>query len=281
MKNVLLASFTLLCFSASAQIKSAKNLQLQKGQKINVQMTNSSDTDMGMGMSMKNNSENTSILTVTGENEKEYILTNTLTKLKLTVEGMGQSQDYDSEKESDKNSEIGKALGDAIGKSVDVNVNKLSGAPIYTKLDSGPEKPQVNPVEGMMSAFGSQEPSVGGAFLIIPAGKKVGDTWTEIDSTNDKKETKVYSLKSVNGNMAQLTFKSDLTANTNVGVSGNDMLVQMNIKNTGDVTSDISTGLVSKRTTLSDVTGTLEIQGQSLPITSKSNTTVVYTLLKN
>ncbi len=272
---------TIFCLSATAQIKGAKNIQLQKGQKINVVITNIADTDMGMGMQIKNNSENTNVLTVTGETDKEYTLTNTLTKLKLTFEGMGQSQEYDSEKESDRTSDMGKSLTEAIGKSVNVTVNKVNGAPIYNKADAGPEKPEANPMESMMSAFGGEEPSVAGAFLLIPQGKKAGDSWTEVDSTKDKKGTKTYTIKSVAGNIAQLTFSSDLAANTNVDANGNNLTMQMNIKTTGDLTTDISTGLVSKRNAVSDITGTMEIQGQSLPITAKSNLTAVYTVLKN
>lgn len=280
MKNILLASITLFCLSASAQ-KSQGKIQLQKGQKISVHIINTSDTDLGMGMNMKNNSENTSVLTVMGETDKEYTLTNTLTKLKLSIEGMGQSQEYDSDKEADKSTDMGKALGDAIGKSVEVNVNKLNGAPIYNKVNASPEKPASNPVENMMSAFGGDEPSVGGAFLLIPAGKKPGESWTETDTSTDKKGTKVYTIKSVTGNVAEVSFTSDMTAETNLDANGTSMPVKMIVKSTGDVTTDIATGLVSKRTSVSDINGTLELQGQSLPITVKNNTNVVYTLLKN
>lgn len=281
MKNILLASMTFLCLSASAQIKGAKNIQLQKGQKINVVITNSADTDMGMGMQITNNSENTNVLTVTGETDKEYTLTNTLTRLKVSFEGMGQSQVYDSEKESDRTSELGKSLTEAIGKSVNVNVNKISGMPVYNKVDAGPEKPVSNPMENLMTAFGGEEPSVAGAFLIIPQGKKSGESWTEVDSTKDKKGTKTYTIKSVSGKVAHLTFTSDLAANMNIEANGSNMAMQMTIKSTGDLTTDISTGLVSQRSTVSDISGFLEIQGQSLPITAKSNLTAKYTVLKN
>ncbi len=279
MKNILLASFTFLCLSASAQ-KSQGKIQLQKGQKISVQITNTSDTELGMGMNLKNNSENTSVLTVTGETDKEYMLTNTLTKLKLSFDGMGQSQEFDSEKESDKNTDMGKALNDAIGKSVDVSINKTNGTPVYSKAAAGPEKAASNPVENMMSAFGGDEPSVAGAFLLVPSGKKIGESWTETDTSSDKKGTKIYTIKSVAGNMAEVSFTSDLAAETNLDANGISMPVKMNVKSTGDVTTDMATGLVSKRTSVSDISGTMEIQGQSLPITVKSNVNVVYTLLK-
>ncbi len=272
---------TIFCLSASAQIKDAKTIQLQKGQQINVVVTTVSDTDMGMGMQLKNNSENTNLLTVTGETDKEYILTNKLTKLKVGFEGMGQSHEYDSEKESDQKSEMGQSLTKAIGKSINVHINKYNGVSVSDKVDPGPEKAEANPMESMMSAFGGDEPAVAGAFLIIPQGKKAGDSWIEVDSTKDKKGTKTYTLKSVSGNVAQVTFTSEQAANTNIDANGNNLSVQMNIKSTGDLLADVATGLVSKRNSVFDISGTMEIQGQTLPITSKSNLTAVYTVLKN
>lgn len=280
MKNILLVAMTLFGLSAASQTKSIGKIQLQKGQKISVHITNMSDTELGMGMNLKNNTENTNVLTVMGETDKEYVLSNTLTKLKLSIEGMGQSQEFDSEKESDKNSEMGKALNEAIGKTVDVNVNKFNGSPVYNKADAGPEKPASNPVENMMSALGGDEPSVGGAFLLIPAGKKAGESWTEIDSTHEKKGTRVYTIKSISGEVAQLTFISNLAASTNLSANGMNMPMQMNIKSTGDITTDVTTGLVSKRNSASDISGIMEVQGQTLPITVKSNMNVVYTTLK-
>lgn len=282
MKNIILLAFLFIGYGSIAQNKSDKPIILIKGQKINVVSTNSSDADMGMGMQMKNNSVSTSTITVTGENGNDYTLTNTITRLKASIDAMGKTHDYDSEKESDRNSELGKTLSETIGKPVIVTVNKFSGEITFEKKDAGPEKPEPNPMEDMMEAFGNggDDPSVAGAFILIPSGKKAGDSWTETDSTKEKKSVKTYNINSINNNIATVSFKSSIDANNSVEVQGNQMDVSISTKSKGEIIADTKTGLVSKRVTDSDISGTLEIMGQSMPISAKSNLVSVYTLAK-
>lgn len=283
MKNLILLAFLLAGYGSIAQNKSVKPIILIKGQKINVVNTISSDADMGMGMQMKNNSVSASTITVTGENEKEYSLTNTITKLKASIEAMGKTHNYDSEKESDRNSEMGKSLSEVIGKPVNVTVNKFSGATTFEKKDAGPEKPVSNPMEDMMEAFGNggDDPSVAGAFLLIPAGKKSGDSWTETDSTKEKRSVKIFTINSINNITATVSFKSSTDANNTIEVQGNQMDVSISTKSKGEMIAGTKTGLVSNRITDSDISGTMEIMGQSMPITAKSNLVSVYTIVKD
>ena len=281
MKHLILLAFLFHGFASIAQNKSAKTIILVKGQKISVTTTNSADADMSMGMQMKNNSVSINIITVTGENESGYVLTNTLTRLKATIEAMGETHDYDSDKESDRDSEMGKSMSDVIGKPINVSVNKFSGTATFEKKDAGPEKPEKNPMEDIMAAFGNggDDPSVAGAFLLIPDGKKSGDTWTETDSTKGSHTVKSYTINSIMNNMATVSFTSFTNANSTVEVQGNQMEVTMSTKSKGMIVADRKTSLVSKRSTDSDISGTIDMMGQSMPVTANSHLVSEYTVL--
>lgn len=282
MKNFILFVFLVLGYNTIAQNK-ANKLMLVKGQKINVVSTNTSDADMGMGMQMKNNSVSNSTIMVTGEKENDYTLTNTTNKLKASIDAMGKTHDYDSEKESDRNSELGKTLSETIGRPIGITVNKFSGAVTFEKKDTDPEKAEVNPMEDMMEAFGNggDDPSVSGAFILIPSGKKAGDSWTERDSTKEKKTIKTFTINSLNPNTATVSFNSFTDVNNTLDVQGNQMVVSISTKSKGEIISDTKTGLVNKRVTDSDISGTIEIMGQTMPITAKSSLVSQYTLAGN
>jgi hypothetical protein len=281
MKKILFFALLFTSFHSFAQKKSSSAIKLVKGQRISVTTTNNSDADMGMG-TMKNNSVNTNIIIVTGENDNEYQLTNTVTKVKMDLDGMGSTMTYDSEKPEDKDSEIGKSLSEVIGKPLNISLNKISGTATFEKKESSPEKPEKNPLEDMIGGFGSNnDPSVTGAFLLIPAGKKAGDTWTVTDSTKEKQSTKTYTINSIQGNIAVISFTSVSNTNGTIDANGTEMNITTNTKSTGDISVDIKTGLVNKSSSVSDITASLDVMGQTMPVTAKSSSVSVYTPVAN
>jgi hypothetical protein len=235
-----------------------------------------------MGMLMKNNIVTNSTMVVTGETDKEYLLTNTPTRMKGTIEAMGETNEFDSDKETDRTSKMGKSFAETIGKATNLTVNKFSGATVQEKKES-PEKPEANPMADVMKAFGSgEEDLVGqGPFMIIPAGKKTGDSWIIKDSTREKKSLSTYTIKSISNNIATIGFLSSFDVNNSIEFQGSLMDIMMNIKSTGEIIGDIKTGLVSKRITDSDISGTIDIMGQTMPITAKSKLVSDFTLSKD
>jgi len=280
MRYLILFALIFIGYGSIAQEKTKKHIFLNKGQKINVVNTISSDADMGMGMQMKTNMVSNGILSVTGENEKEYTLTNTLTRMKGTMDVMGKTHDFDSENESDRNSEIGKSLSASLGKSDSVVVNKFSGMVAFEKKDTSLDKSEPNPMEDMIKAFGNDgdNTSITGAFLIIPAGKKAGDSWTETDSSKEKKSVIKYTINSISNGTATVSFQTTMDNTSMVEVQGSQMNVSINTKSKGEILSNIKTGLVNKRIIDSDISGTIDIMGQSMPITAKNSLTSLFTL---
>ena len=119
---------------------------------------------------------------------------------------------------------------------------------------------------------------VEGIFLVIPKNKKIGDTWTEFDSTKTDKTTSVYSLASMNKDSAKITFTSTKITSTTFEAQGMQMNIELETKSAGEITVEPKNGHVNKRTSNLDTTGTVEVMGQTTPITMKGTaiTTVTY-----
>lgn len=266
----------------SAAAVNAQQIKLDKGQRITITSTVSQDMDMGMGMQMKNSSNTTSVLEVKDADSKNYNTVYKLTKLNMTFDGMGQQQSYDSEKATDKDSELGKSVGDKIGKEVNVTIDKNTGE-ITTEKKAEPEKDdedEDNPLAGMMDMFGAKESETAiteSVFFLIPAGKKVGDSWS--DSVNVKesmKGIKTFTLKAINGNEATIALFSKIEGKQNVEMQGMQIDINISAKTEGEMLVNTKTSLVKKSSRVADISGNMDLMGQSMPLTSKMTEVTEY-----
>ena len=268
----------ILIASVNAQ---AQKIALKKGQQITIITKLDQDVDMtAMGMQMKNNSNTTGIFQHKDSNNENYITSYTLSKVNLKMDMMGQENKYDSEKPEDKDSEMGKAISEKIGKEVTVLVNKNTGKASLDIKTSSPEKqPEANPMAGLMDAFGSvtEEANVETVFFILPAGKKTGDSWTDSStSTKTMKDVRTYTIKSVEKGVADVTLLSLMSGTTNTEMQGMQMEISLSVKTEGQIVVDTVTSLVKKRSNTANLTGNIEMMGQSIPIISKAVMTVDY-----
>ena len=259
----------------------AQKIALKKGQQITIITKLDQDVDMtAMGMQMKNNSKTTGIFQHKDSNNENYITSYTLSKVNLKMDMMGQENKYDSEKSEDKDSEMGKAISEKIGKEVTVLVNKNTGkASLDIKTGSPEKQPAANPMAGLMDAFGSvtEEANVETVFFILPAGKKAGDSWTDSStSTKTMKDVRTYTIKSVEKGVADVTLLSIMSGTTNTEMQGMQMEISLSVKTEGQIVVDTVTSLVKKRSNTANLTGNIEMMGQSIPIISKAVMTVDY-----
>lgn len=112
----------------------------------------------------------------------------------------------------------------------------------------------------------SQRSSVEGMTYIYPSTKvAIGETWTIV--TNQKsifpiKAENVYKLLSVSGDIAKISHTAKLSGGGMV--NGGDLSLKGDL--TGDLEMNIKTGLVIKITNVQNLSGTLAIQGMSIPM---------------
>lgn len=277
----------IISFTASlviAQLMMAQTntnaILLLKGQKISVNNDVTIDADLGMGMQLNSVTASINSLQVKDSDTNKYTISNTLTKLKINMNMMGQNNTYDSDNKDGNNADMAKIFDDKMNKVNDVMIDKTTGAVIAPKQavikDSDEDANNIS--ENMMKMFSntSDVAVVEGAFEILPTGKKTGDSWADTSKTADTKTIRTYTLQSVTGNEAVMNIETTVKATNKLDFQGMEFEINTDTKTTGQVLFDISTGMVKKRDTVSDITGSFQMMGQDMPITAKTTTKTVY-----
>ncbi len=282
-KTTLLLSGILVSVIAISQTAAVKpinpgKIQLSDGQKIIAASSIAIEADMGMGMQLNSNTASENILEVKSSTAKDYTITSTLTKLKVDFNMAGQSTNYDSEKNSTPSSDIEKTFAERLNKPVDVILDNTTGTATLKEKQKKSDGEEENPMGGLMNAFAesSDDAVVSGAFELIPAGKSIGDSWS--DTTRSKEMTTIrnYTLRSVSGNDALIQLDAVTTASNKLDFQGMEFEFKSTTKSTGEITSDISTGQIKNKNTKADITGTIQLMGQDMPVTAKVTSTGTY-----
>ena len=234
--------------------------------------TISMETSMS-GMDINNASSAEYSVEVKSVSENNYAITSTLTKMKVNMDMMGQTTSYDSEKKEDQNSDIGKSFADRLNKSTELLLDNSTGKATSTtaKKESKNDAAVADPMQGMMQMFGSggDDGVVNSAFELIPVGIKIGDNWS--DSSIDKalKMVRHFTLVSITGNEAAIKMTSVIDAVNTMEVQGMQMDMNSTTQSSADIITDITTGLVKKRSTVASISGSFQVMGQSIPLTAK------------
>jgi hypothetical protein len=207
-----------------------------------------------------------------------YLVTSTLTKFSTNGSAMGQEMKFDSDKKEDMESESGKLMKGQLNVSREVELNETAKVIRKEKKSSPPISggQLMDMLNNMTGGDVDESFGAGSAFEVIPAGKKAGDTWSDSTASGDSKTYNYYTLKSVNGNNANIQISGKQIISKKMEQQGMEINVKMEAVISGEGTVDINTGLLQQRTTTMDGTGTAELMGQRIPMSSKTttNTTV-------
>jgi len=261
-----------VCFA-----QSASKIVLVKGQKLQLQIETKSSTLMSMmGQTMENNSNfsNTFELVVDDIADNIYKLTSTLTKSKISIDVMGETMDYDSEKPN-KSNELAKGMDE------ELKVPKPVSMDDQGKVVSKP-KPTTENVEDLSPALKDMGGNLSHAFLVISPSVKVGDVFetTHNESENGSTTTIKYTVKAIDGDIANLSFtgksKSDFTSER----QGMEVRTIMNGNISGKCALNIKTGIIVSSETKSKVKGNISVMEQEMPIETESTTKVIVTEVK-
>ena len=254
-------------------------IKLANGQKIVVESTTEIEASLTMGMELKSNSITINTLGVKNSTDKNYTISNTLTKLKVNMNMMGQANDYDSENKEGNNADMAKIFDERLNKPVDIDIDNTTGVAIMDKKQvAKKDADESNPADDLMKIFSdnSNGAIVSGAFEMIPSGKSIGDSWSDTTVAKDMKVLRTYTLKSITGNEA--VIKSDIisTSVNKLNFQEMEFDIKSETKTIGEIITDISTGLVKKRTSTADINGSIQMMGQDMPISAKATSTNIY-----
>jgi hypothetical protein len=272
MKKVFFFLSLVSVMSVSAQ-KVSKKISLEKGQQIEQQTkTNVSMTQemMGQSMEIKMESNSTNFLDVANNSAAGFDMTNTLKKVLLNMNVSGQETKFDSDKKEDMDGQLGAAFKNKINNPKGFTVNKEG---IITSVKDTAKSEEDDMIGGMMNA---NEETAGTAFTAVAnipaAGVKVGDSWTDSTNVNNARTINRYTLRQVNNGEGTVDINSDLNISREMERQG--MTMQMELKGTsvGEYIFDVNSGLVKSRKSLTKASGSVDVMGQSIPLTIETNT---------
>ena len=262
--------------TASAQTASGK-LALLKGQKLQVDNNIKSVINqemMGQAIEITIDANTIHQLEVKDKKDKSFIVASTLTKLVTNGNAMGQVISFDSDKKEDLETETGKALKDQLNVSKEVELGENARVINAVKKEKEPSTggQLMDMINNVTGANGDESNGANAAFEVMPAGKKVGDTWSDSTITDEIKTYRNYKFKEVKGNVAILELTGKQLTNKKVEQQGMEINVTMEGKLSGEGIVDMATGIIREKTTTLDGTGSAEMMGQSIPVTTKITT---------
>lgn len=288
MKKIILLAAVVLSLNAYAQTINGK-INFMKGQKLEVVTETQKTTAMEvMGQSMEStvNSTMTEAFDIEDVTDKGATIEYKVKRLVFNANGMGNTQSFDSEKEGDRNGQLGKMLEKSLKNKYKMNVDAYGNITAVTKDDDNPNAPKDAEAEALQGIVSSQlglnfgVPKTGDAsfFKILP-GKELtkGDSWTDSASAAGQKRTTVYTISDITENEVVLNYTEQIDINATQQIMGQEANIKANDKVTGLVTIDKASGLLKQKTATIDNSSTIEAQGMSIPSTGKTTLTIKIT----
>lgn len=279
---ILITASLLLVFVSIAQTKT--KVVLTKGQKMQVENTiNATSAQEMMGQKVETNVDIKLLnqVEVKDSTDSSYTLVNTVKNLKAKLNAMGQDMAFDSEKKEDMSGSATSGIKDIVNKPKDLTIDRSGNAIGINKSDSS--KPDQNPdvIKMMIQQLlgNPNDATFGLADMFIPLPEKfvIGYSWT--DSTIHTDElTKIitYTVKNISPTEVTLVITGTLKTIMKMEMQGMEVSNNSMGKSEGEEIIDRASSTLKKRTLTINITGTMEVMGQEMPMTSKvvSTTTV-------
>lgn len=255
-------------------VSHAQKIVIAKGQKFEnqVAMKMKMSIDFG-GQNIDNNTENntTSLVEVKDATDKAYIISTTVTRTVMNISAMGMDRSFDSDKKEDLDGEMGAAFKDKINKSTEMQIDKEGK--IIEMSEAANDK-----TDGPSSMIGINALAKGQAYpllISLPAKSiKPGDSWTDSTGTAETiKRVMHYTLKEIKGDNMVVVFKGTIAKKGIMEQMGMEANLDITGDISGEATYERSSGWLKNNTMLADVKGTMEVMGQSAPLTIKADIT--------
>lgn len=218
---------------------------------------------------------------VTNATEDNSTLNHTVKRVAFSFDGMGQKRNFDSDNEKDLNGPFGKPIKELLEKKYDMIINPAGTAMMLLpeKVELSNSDPRMAIISNMMKdVFTLVQPPAKGAasfFKVLPdsaVGK--GEPWTSSYTNETGKFDAAYNISDINDSTIVVDFVTSSVTVTKAEMMGNPTTTNMNNKSTGKIIIDRATGIIREKTETTDSTGNTETSFGSLPVTSKTITTI-------
>jgi hypothetical protein len=284
MKNTFLILALVFASTAFSQKLNTK-LSFKKGQKLEMvtDIKRSSKMEMmGQAMETAMTSTTTEVYDVKDVTSAGAVIEYKVKRLIFNVDGMGQKESFDSEKEEDRKGQMGKILEKSLKNKFTMTIDP-SGKIIDVKKDDDNPNTANDENDAMSGLIASQlgfnftvpKPGDMSVFRFLPSKETAkGESWTDSSSAEGQKRTTVYKVNAFTGNDVLVDYTENVDVNSTQEIMGTTASIKSNDKATGQITLDKNTGLLKQRTATVETKGTLEGQGMTVPTTATTSITV-------
>lgn len=288
MKKIFISALA-LAFTLSLTAQSyTPAVKLVTGKKYEIVTTIDGATSaevMGQTMETPIKSTSNATLDVKTVLEKGYQASYITNRMQFNASMMGQEMNYDSDKKEDKDGQLGKGLNKLVGAEtsfiVDAQGNIVKESVVKPKEEKAEEGGDM--MAGMMSNMGVANSGACPAFNLFTSTKeiKIGDSFTDSSTTSDKDGkvmvSTIYTLKEIKDGLAMFAITGTSKIDKKIEQMGMEMASSTTSKSTGQMTVDIATGLLSKKSMVIETTGTVDAGGMTIPMTGKTTTSLTVT----
>ncbi len=269
-----------ISFNCLAQ---TQKIVLEKKQQLKFVTTLKSATSIDavtQSMDINSNANSSKIVVVNDVAKDKYDIDLTTTKFKIDFTMMGDNKKFDSEDKSDTTGDF-KDLSKTINVPLKIFLykNGMSVAADTTKKIVSTSTHDNNPLTSLLGKAlteGVNEPAmVESYFMLIPDGKKLGDSWEDSSINGDNKIYNKYTWDSTKASIATIKIagKMNNKINTEIAEMGFTLDATMNNTITETRRVNIKTGVITFRNSKIVVDGSAELMGMTMPITGITETT--------
>lgn len=265
-----------LGLSLIAQTQTNK-IMLDKNQQLKITSSikgNITQEMMGQSMETVMDVNTDKNITVKEVASKDYQLDGITTHIKMNMSIMGQDMNFDSNNKEDMAGQMKEA-----GKDINV-VKPLILTPegkCRPVVKPSPEKTEDAGMNDMMQQLmggGAEEVVTESYFMLIPAGKKIGDSWTDSIINTASKTVWNYKWESVAENIAVIKAIAKSTISSTMNTQGMDMILNM-VNDLDEVRKvNLNSGVVVNKSSTAKISGTIDVMGQSVPVNGNVTTIV-------
>ena len=264
--------------------KVAGKLKFELGQTFEISLqvkTTIAQQAMGQAIDLTVDATGTHSYKVTNTTEDNSTLHHQVQRITFAFDGMGQKRSFDSNVEKDINGQFGKPVKDILNKTFDIIID-----PAGKVLMAIPEKVAIAEGDSRMAIITNmlkdvfdlvQPPQKGKTsfFGVLPE-KEVGkaEPWTESYQNENGRFSAAYSISDINDSTIVVDVVASSATVTKAEMMGNPTTTTMNNKSTGKIILDRITGIIREKTLTTESNGNTEASFGTLPVTSKTTTTI-------
>ena len=285
MKKIFISALALTLTLGLAAQSYTPAVKLEAGKQYTVTtITKSNMTQEAMGQTMEIpiDATNKATLTIKAASDKGYESTYITDRVQFAANMMGQDMNYDSDKKDDKDGPMGKTMNKLVGKETSFVVNGAGNIIKETIVKQTQEKSDEEGPDMMtgMMGMGMSEASTCPVFNLFVNNTelKIGDSFIDSSTVNDKdgstKTSTTYILKEIKDGKSIFTLNGQVAISKKMEMQGMEMTTTTASKSTGDMIVDVATGLLNSKSIVTETTGSVDVQGMSIPITGKTTTTI-------